>query len=215
MLQFDGLTLEDIRVYAVDPVDARVIDISQGGMAVETIVPLHMGEQYRFKISVANSSVSLDGEVIRCSLQQLSEDVEGHNVPVYLNGVRFLIQRNPLEISLLEVLHANVVGERRTSPRLKPQMMMRVEIAHPLNSIIKELGEDGLTMESDIIPDMDEERNLLLQAGYETLILPTRVLHVSKKEGFDSYNTRLEFTSVGEHESAVLSALAAISNPEE
>ena len=208
MLQFDGLTFEDIRVYAVDPVDAHVVDISQGGMAVHTVIPLHMGEQYRFKVSVANSTVSLDGEVVRCNLQELSEDQEGHSVPIYLNGVQFLIQRNPLEISLLEVLHSNVQNERRAMPRMKPQEVMRVEIAHPLNCIILDLTTNGIVLQSDFIPDMNEERQLLLQAAYEIIVLPTRVLHVSKKDGEANYNTKLEFTQLGDHEQAVILGLA-------
>jgi len=206
-IRFGKVDLADIRVYIVDPVDASVVDISQGGMAIHTIVPLHIGHQYRLEVSGAGSSVSLDGEVVRCKVKELSEDLDGTHFPLYLNGIRFMIQRNPIEISLLEIMHANVGSERRQSPRMKPLEPLSVKIAHPFACRLVELSGEGVTVSSTEIPDIDDELDLLLQVGYETLLLHTRLLHVSKRDGEDAYHTRLELVRLEARNQELLSAL--------
>lgn len=206
-LRFENLGHADIRVYIADPVDARVVDISQGGMAIHTVVPLHIGHRYRLEISGPNSAVSLDGEVVRCNVCELSEDLEGHHFPLYLNGLRFLIQRNPIEISLLEIMHDNVRNERRMNPRMKPVEPLAVRIAHPFDCRVTALSPEAITVSSREIPDIDDELDLLLQAHFETLSLHTRLLHISKKDGEDAYTTRLELIRLTEQDRAMLEGL--------
>lgn len=207
---FGAIKRDDLRIYVVDPVDAKIRDISQGGMALYSEVPLALHKSYRFKIQAGLSSVALDAEVIRCTLQNLEEDLEGHTHPLYVNAVRFMIQRNPLEISLLEILAHNIGDERRSTPRMKPKEELSVEIAHPMAATsVLEVDEEGIDLSGEEVPDVNDDFTILLQAGYETLLLPVRLIHVSKKDGDKNFTSRLEFCALDDRQRRMITDLAA------
>ena len=207
---FGAIKLDELRIYVVDPVDAKIRDISQGGMALYSEVPLALHKSYRFKIQAGLSSVALDADVVRCTLQNLEEDLEGHTHPLYVNAVRFMIQRNPLEISLLEILAHNIGDERRSTPRMKPKEELMVEIAHPMvDTVVRKLDDEGIDLWGEEVPDMEDNITVLLQAGYETLLLPVRLIHVSKKDGEKNFTSRLEFGALDDLQRRMITDLAA------
>ena len=193
-----SLTPGDIKILAVDPVGATILNISQTGMAIQTWRPLSMNQRYRFTVSCNDSTVSLDGKVIRCNLGELAQKTSGGALPVYLNGIRFLLERNALEVSLLEILHDNILNEKRIAPRIKPHARISLTIAHPMDWQVVAMESDGILIHSAFLPDMDETYELVVQAGSESLPLMARILHVSKKEGASHYFTRFEFVELEE-----------------
>jgi len=203
------LSTGDIKILAVDPVGATILNISQTGMAVQTRRPLSMGQQYRFSVSCNNSTVSLDGEVIRCNLDELAEKTDGGAMPVYLNGINFLLERNALEVSLLEILHDNIRNEKRISPRIRPQARIRLTIAHPMDWTVVNFDSNGLLVHSDLLPDMEEVYEMVVQAGAVSLPLMARILHVSKKEGLSHYFIRFEFVQLDDEIEDSLGSIVA------
>ena len=199
------LSLADVGVYLLVAQDATILNLSQGGMAVETVHPLIIRKAYRFCINAGSSTVILDGEVVRCNLVEVTENEAGDSVPMYHNGIQFLIERNPIEISLLEIMQANLAGEKRmASQRVVPLHNLKADIGHTCMSRLVQFSGDGLVFESDALWDMDQNWPLMIQVGSTSLTVSGRVVNASKRSDHASYSSRIEFLDLSPDEMTYL-----------
>jgi hypothetical protein len=187
------LTLAQIGISIVVDLDVPVLNFSQSGLAIQTEHPLTMGAIYQFRLSHEEKSVTLDGEVVRCNLTELAETVTGEPVTLYLNGIRFMIERNPIELSMLDIMTGHMGRENRAAPRIKPRQKMLVDIGRPCFSQILAITMGSALLECSELLDMDQDWNLMIQVEGRNVIIPARVQHASKKNNADSFEINVEF----------------------
>lgn len=202
------LTLDQLRVCVVVASDLHVLNISQSGCALQTEKPLTMGKIYSLQMMFDSQSVTIDGEVARCNLSEIADFPDGHQSPLYLNGIHFQIDRNPLELSLLDILHDNILGEkRRMGHRVRPLRTIIAHVGRPCFSAIEELTSTGILLESTELIDLDQDWELMIQAAGHSVRVPVRVLHASKRDDAAHYDMKMEFLPLSEDQRAFLDGL--------
>jgi len=202
------LNLTQIGISIVVDLNVPVLNFSQGGLAIQTEHPLTMGGIYQFKLAHDEKSVTLDGEVVRCNLTELAESVSGEPMTLYLNGIRFMIERNPIELSMLDILTDHMVGEKRATPRTKPRKKMVVDIGRSCFTQVHSITMGSALLECRELLDMDQDWNLMIQAEGRNVNIPARVLHASKKDAAESYEIHVEFYRPGREALIFLEDLA-------
>ena len=73
----------------VVPIQIEVINLSLGGIALETNSYLQFGRAYTLKLKGTEQEVSLTGTVAWCSLRQTKKTPTGEILPVYRAGLKF------------------------------------------------------------------------------------------------------------------------------
>lgn len=204
------LSLDQLRVCVVVAKDLHVLNISQSGCALQTEKPLTMGKIYSLELMFNDRSVMIDGEIARCNLSEIADFPDGHQSPLYLNGIHFQIDRHPLELSLLEILHSNVMGEkRRMGHRVRPLRTILANVGRPCFSMIDALNPGGITLESTELIDLDQDWELMIQADGHCQHVPVRVLQASKRDDAAHYGMKMEFLELNEVQRLFIDGLIA------
>ena len=193
-----SVRLEEIKVYMLEQRNVPVLNISQGGIAVQTQKPLTIGREYIFHLRCGIRSVALGGRVIRCNLNEIAESSSGNQLTLYVSGIEFLVERNPKEITLLTIIQEHMYGEKRVGPaRIVPIKKMTVDVGIPSLVKLVEIDPEGFTVESNELPDMDEIWPAMVEIRSYLLDVDCRIIQVSKKTDSDIFQMRMEFLKPG------------------
>jgi hypothetical protein len=79
----NGLTLRN-------PVAGQVVDISAGGLGIESPRPLNLHVEYPFTLYMGDSKTRVRGEVRWCKLVGTSPPESGEPAPIYRTGIAIL-----------------------------------------------------------------------------------------------------------------------------
>ena len=79
----NGLTLRN-------PVAGQVVDISAGGLGIESLRPLNLRVEYPFSLSAGAKNTRVQGEVRWCRLVGTTRLESGEPSPIYRSGVALL-----------------------------------------------------------------------------------------------------------------------------
>jgi len=71
------------------PLNTRIINISPGGVAVETTEKLHMNEECSLRVNHKGGALRLRGRVIWAILTRIEKKGSGDIIPVYEAGIKF------------------------------------------------------------------------------------------------------------------------------
>ena len=69
------------------PVGGRVVNVGQGGLAVETPQSLTVGETYLFKVRLGDKAMRLSGRIRWCHLTATESNGDSQAAPIYRSGV--------------------------------------------------------------------------------------------------------------------------------
>ena len=133
--------------------NARVLNLSLDGMALETSAWLHVGKSYRLRVGAGDDAVDLDGTVAWCHLVGSSGRGGG---PVYQAGVHFGETLSEKAQRLLSVIRrAGVVGvATRVFGRFKVRREEAVDVAFEHRFEVRRLSLAGLLIEADLLPEV-------------------------------------------------------------
>ena len=70
-----------------NPVVGRVVNVGQGGLAVESLEGLAVGQTYIFKIRLGEKHMRLAGRIQWCRLTATRADGDNESKPIYKAGV--------------------------------------------------------------------------------------------------------------------------------
>ncbi|OGW55181.1 MAG: hypothetical protein A2Y81_07080 [Nitrospirae bacterium RBG_13_43_8] len=85
----DRVIIRGIKKNILLPVNTRIINISLGGVAVETTEKLHMNKECSLKVNHKGSALRLRGRVIWAILTRIEKKESGDIIPVYEAGIKF------------------------------------------------------------------------------------------------------------------------------
>ncbi len=177
--------VEDVPGIMSFSVDAKVLNISRSGVAVETNVQLVIGRRYEAKIGYRGGFVSAAGTVRRCVLRRTRATEKGEVAPVYEAGIEFdeVLDEAQPELMPIVARSASLQLMPRLHGRFKPDQDETVTLESNVDFEVKRLSLSGLLVESDATPEPDSIIRLELDVSGQKLATAGRVADVSRVRG--------------------------------
>lgn len=149
------------------PVEITVINLSLGGLALETNSYLHFGRSYTLRLADDEHSLALTGTVAWCSLKRTLKSDDGEVLPIYRAGLRFepLSAERSRELWRLMRAHALVEIEHSVLGRFKVELPNDTELDSSYDFAVRKISLSGMLIETDFVPEMGTQFELQLQLG--------------------------------------------------
>lgn len=171
--------LEDVRGSLLFSYQCRIVNLSAGGLAVESAAPLATGRSYTLKVDHDGRQIPLSGTVAWCRLQGTRKDQEGDSVPVYAAGIELGEDSRSRGLEVLPLLAERGVIqlERRLSGHLVPRGTSG-EDAPPATVVVRRVSRSGLVVDAPFSPDPGDVLDLWIGLEEGGLALTARVRRV-------------------------------------
>jgi len=212
----DRYSAEDVQGKFSYSVEARVLNISMGGLAVRTQTQLTIGRGYRFRLGRENEAVQLTGSVRWCRLAGTERQEDGDIVPVYEAGISFDDVLTGKAEELRQFMEQNIIVDlrRRVSGRFKVEADSPVELESHSEFDVKQISLSGMLIEGAAAVPPDTRLDLEMRLGQERFTSLARSIYLSEIELEDGdearetprYRMGLEFTHTTAEKRAVLEA---------
>lgn len=152
----------------------RVLDVSLGGIAIETDAPLTLGHSYSLSLAREDRSARLHGTARWSRL--VRTDGEG---AVYRSGLQFEEVLGPRAEQLLPILEegaAEPTLRDRLFGRLAPLEGTELEIGSEHDFRVLKLSLAGMLLESDFLPRLNSELEIELPVNQRAVRTDVRVV---------------------------------------
>jgi hypothetical protein len=205
--------VDGVRGSLLFSLDARILNMSLTGMAIETSSLLHMGSSYSLRVAHAGGQLRFKTYVKWCHLERNERTPEGDSHPVYQAGLDF---REILDESALQVLafleeHIIVELDRRLGGRFHLASQPPAALVERHDFEVRRLSLGGLLVETEWEPSLEAEVELEISTGRTTLHSRGRVRSVlpsiGDPDGGPLYAVGLELTGVAPDDRRALAAL--------
>jgi len=192
--------------------DAKILNLSVDGMALETHSWLSVGRKYSFKLRRDSAdAIPLAGEVVWCNLVRTSRDERGETLPVYRAGIRFDDVLSETAREVRSFIEQNAVV-RLDSTRLFGRFRVPnrdADVALEQSFEVRRVSFSGMLIVAEFVPELESRFHVEIQAADPPVRVEVRVAHVEEKT--DSEGSRaeigVEFLDLAE---AAHNALAAL-----
>ncbi len=179
-------------------VQARVLNISLSGLAVETPTQLQVGRGYSFRLGRAQVSVLLEGHVVWCHLARTERRSGGDVIPVYRAGISFDDVLSDRAGELLDFMEKNVVLDlrRRVFGRFKLSERQEIVLHVKHRFLVKQLSVAGMLIQSPVAAQPESVFELEMVLDGRRLRLRGRIVYVQEAgavEGTQQYRMGIEF----------------------
>lgn len=156
-----------LRGSLVVPIEIRVINLSLGGMALETHSYLQFGRAYNLRLEGAGRSLALSGTVAWCSLKGTRKSEHGEVLPVYRAGLRFEELGGERSRELWELIRGHVVVDVEDSVlgRFKVDLPRDPALNSSYDFTVRKLSLSGMLIETDFVPEVGSRFDLQLRLG--------------------------------------------------
>lgn len=196
--QHDRFSADDVRGNFSYSVEARVLNISLGGLAVRTQSQLSIGRKYRFRLGGFSDALSLTGSVRWCRMSGTERQETGDIVPVYDAGIAFDEVLTDKAEELLRFMEKNIVlsPKRRISGRFKIESVDEVVLESESEFDVREISVSGMMIEADVALKPDTALELEMRLGRWKFVSPARIIYMSEidiQEGNLRYRMGVEF----------------------
>lgn len=153
--------------HLVVPIRIRVINVSLGGMALETNSYLQFGRAYTLKLQGGDQCLSLTGTVAWCALRQTQKSPEGEILPVYRAGLEFEALSGSRSRELWDLIrsHALVEIEDSVLGRFKVDLPADTRLGSSYDFAVRKLSLSGVLIETDFEPELDASFDVQIQLG--------------------------------------------------
>lgn len=188
-------------------VDARVLNMSIDGMAVETHHMVNVDRKYQINLSNGVDTVELTGIVVWSKLVRTERLPTGDVVPVFKAGIKFENLLTDKAKKLLEFIDKNRILklEHRLHGRFRIDSKT-AKIGYPHDYQIKKISLSGMLIESDIMLDPGLELEFTLKINRSKQIKTRgRVVNIKKDDSRNTYLMGIEFIKMSDKDKAILS----------
>lgn len=190
-------------------VEASVLNLSLGGLAVRTNTQLSIGRKYQFRLGAEADSVLLTGAVRWCRMSGTRREDSGDIVPVYDAGISFDDVLTEKAEELLEFMERNITLEvkRRIAGRFKIDTKGSVVLESESEFVVQQISISGMMIEAEIALKPDTELELEMRLGRRKFSSSGRVIYLAEialQEGDLRYRMGVEFLRTAESKQRVL-----------
>lgn len=153
--------------HLVVPIHIRAINVSLGGMALETNSYLQFGRAYTLKLEEGEQSLALTGTVAWCSLRKTTKSPDGDFLPVYRAGLKFEALSSERSRDLWDLIrsHALVEIEDSVLGRFRVDLPAEAHMGSSYDFAVRKLSLSGLLIETDYEPDLNASFDLQIRLG--------------------------------------------------
>lgn len=205
----DRFSTENVSGHFSYSVEAEVLNLSLGGLAVRTNTQLSIGRKYRFHLGAAADSVQLTGAVRWCRMSGTVKQETGDIVPVYDAGISFDDVLTEKAEELLQFMEKNITVDlkRRIAGRFKIETGGQVVLESESEFLVKQISISGMMIESDVALKPDNELNLEMRLGRRKFTSSGRVIYLAEIALQDEalrYRIGVEFTRTPKNKTQIL-----------
>ena len=180
--------------------EARIIDLSLDGMALETSAYLQIGRSYSLKLDHKKLGFPLRGVVKWCSLKRTTRDSKGDVVAVYRAGIKFENIFADKAKSLLVFLEENaeITLEEEIRGRFKLPKGQSAGLTGKAEFSVTTISLSGMSVECSVPLAIDDAVDLDLLLGESSVAVAGRIAssrEVTRDEGQSSHHIGIEFVA--------------------
>lgn len=141
----------------VVPMEVRVVNLSLGGMSLETNDYLQFGRNYSVNLDHNGHRVTLVATVAWCKLRHTKKNPSGDVVPVFRAGLRFQVLSGERLHELWQIIrdHAVVEVDDSVFGRFAPEQPQVVELDSDYKFSVRKLSLSGMLIETDFVPELE------------------------------------------------------------
>lgn len=163
-------------------VEANVLNLSLGGLAVRTYTQLNIGRRYRFRVGDRQDAVHLSGAVRWCRLAGTEKRSSGDIVPVYEAGISFDEVLSEKAEELLEFMERNIILDlkRRIFGRFRVQSKGSVTLESDSKYLVRQLSTSGMMIEADVALKPETTLDLEMRLSRRKFTTPARIVYLAE-----------------------------------
>ncbi|MBZ5588834.1 MAG: PilZ domain-containing protein [Acidobacteriia bacterium] len=166
--------------------NARIVNMSITGMAVETNAQMRVGRKYSITFRHADdATLRLAGSVVWCRMRDTSQTDGGAATPVYAAGFRFDQALGNRAADLARILQTDSPTEvsKRSSGRFKVDVPEPVNLYTACHFAVKNVSAVGILVETEEPPPLDTIVDAELRLREHILRTRGRVARIGEVTG--------------------------------
>ena len=188
----------------VVPMEVRVLNLSLGGMALETHDYLRFGRHYTVNLDHLGRRVTLVATVAWCKLRGTRKQSSGEVAPVYRAGLRFQVLSGERLQELWEIIRGHAVVEVDDSVfgRFAPEQPQVVELDSDYRFSVRKLSLSGMLIETDFVPQLESLlplEVLLPERRWEAVARVASVPNLGRRSIGEPAQVGVEFRGLDRH----------------
>ena len=190
--------------------EAKILNMSLTGMAVETDAQMKVGRTYSLTLKHGSDrDLRLAGSVVWCHLRGLRRNQTGDSKTVYEAGICFQEALTEQAADLARMLGATAViaVEKRISGRFKVNVAEPVSVRSDYHFVVKTISTVGLLIETEAAPPLGTVIEVEMTLNGHTFRGRGRVAHtheISSADGDHRSQLGVEFVETSAAERAAI-----------
>ena len=190
----------------------EIIDISLGGVALKADRRLIPGREYMLRLGEKGKSIDVKGIVVRSTLSEIEERVDGASVSIYTAGMRFH-EDSAKKIAdfLCSIKHdkkeaLDVLADRRLNVRFRITTPGKETLSYPAQFKVQVISMSGLLIHTEHSLDVESIIPMGLSLNDNEVNFNGRVASCRStvRNGQEQYEIGVEFLDLTERDKASL-----------
>lgn len=207
--QHDRFSTENVLGSFSFTVEASVLNLSLGGLAVRTHTQLSIGRKYRFQLGATADAVQMTGSVRWCRMSGTVKQETGDIVPVYDAGISFDDVLTEKAEELLHFMEKNITVDlkRRIAGRFKIESSDPLVLESDSEFLVQQISISGMMIEAEVALKPETGVELEMRLGRRSFISPGRVIYLAEIALQDEalrYRMGVEFVRTSKEKKRVL-----------
>jgi len=204
----------------------RILDISLGGISIQTEKRMNIGSEYILKIESKGKILPVKGKVVWSFLGESISDTKGNIIPLYTAGMQFtdISEITIQEIALFIEVHKQTIDKQ--VDLFKPngrRLFIRIHIADPEKAImhfqenykVRKISLGGMLIESEHALDIESKLPMEMNLPEDKSIhFSGRVVSclLIENEVLVHYDIGIDFLDMSEQDRVTLKAFLSLLN---
>lgn len=193
--------LEGVQGTLAYNLDAKVLNVSLTGMAIETRTMLKVGGNYHLKIAREGEPLRVKADVRWCHLVRTERLENGEVTPLYKAGIDFRSILDDKARQMLQFIEENIVVEldQRLFGRFHLAGDSSVDLDTDEEFTVRKISLSGMLIETGFTPRADQEFEIEIRPNGEPIEARIRVANVRQVSGEESRTEAgVEFLELGD-----------------
>jgi c-di-GMP-binding flagellar brake protein YcgR len=164
--------------------NAKILNLSLDGMALETSDYLQVGRSYSLKLKQQDEELSLTGNVAWCRMVGTARAANGDMTAVYSAGLEFenLLSGKARELHRFLGSNAVISLEKRLFGRFRLRESETTDLDHQASFRVEKISLKGMEIDSDTFVEAETVLDLEIRIGRRRLATSGRVAHGNRLE---------------------------------
>lgn len=203
--------VDDVQGSLVHELDARVLNMSLTGMAIETRTLLKVGGKYWLRLPNEDGTLRLPAHVKWCHLVRTETTKRGDVVPLYQAGIDFRSVLDEKARQVLQFIESHIIVEldSRMFGRFKIDPGGDVDLGEQQDFRVRRVSLSGMLIETPFLPRLDQVFAMEIRPNGTPFDVRGRVRHVERLKSGEQGVTEVgvEFVNLDSESRRALEAL--------